>query len=160
MDLVEIVAIGRLKEVGFSLREVRHIVANCQSLLNIERPLARLKFKTDGREIFISQGDFLLEMGHRKGMTAWNEVLAPFLEELDYSDDWVTRWWPLGKHMPILIDPDYGFGFPVIAGSGVRTEIVLERLRAGELPEEIAQDFNITPIEVNRALQFELSRAA
>jgi len=58
------------------------------------------------------------------------------------------------------LDPDYAFGFPVIRNSGVRTEIILERFQAGDLHDQIAQDFNVDPIEVERALQFELSRAA
>jgi uncharacterized protein (DUF433 family) len=42
----------------------------------------------------------------------------------------------------------------------VRTEIVLERFQSGDLEDEIARDFGITPLEVQRALQFELQRAA
>ena len=33
LDLVDIAAIGRLKEVGFSLRMIREIVRNCQEIL-------------------------------------------------------------------------------------------------------------------------------
>jgi uncharacterized protein (DUF433 family) len=160
LDLVEVVAIARLKEVGFSLRSIRTIVGNCQEILGVERPLSALKFKTDGRDVFIDRGDSLLEVGLRKRMTAWNEVLAPFLEELDYRADWVERWWPLGKDRPIVVDPDYGFGLPVVAGSGVRTEIIYERMKVGDLPEQIAEDFNLTSVDVSRAIQFEASRAA
>ena len=160
LDLVEVVAISRLKEVGFSLRSIRTIVGNCQEILGVERPLSALKFKTDGRDVFVDRGEILLDVGRRKRMTAWNDVLAPFLEELDYQGDWVERWWPLGKSRPIVIDPEYGFGMPVIEGSGVRTEIIYERLRVGELPEQIADDFNVSTVEVSRAIQFEASRAA
>ncbi len=48
----------------------------------------------------------------------------------------------------------------MIADSGVRTEIILERFRAGDLNEQIAADFNVTALEVQRALQFESQRAA
>jgi uncharacterized protein (DUF433 family) len=158
VDLIEVVAIAQLKDIGFNLPAVRKIVENCQELLGVPRPLATQKFKTDGREIFVEKDGALLEVGRRKRMTAWDEVLAPFLEQLDYSDGWVERWWPLGKELPVVVDPEYGFGQPVIAGSGVRTEIVLERVRAGDLPEEIAEDFNLEPVEVHRAIQFEMSR--
>lgn len=60
----------------------------------------------------------------------------------------------------MVIDPEYGFGFPVVAKSGVRTEIILERFRAGDLKEQISADFNIEQVHVERALQFELQRAA
>jgi len=58
------------------------------------------------------------------------------------------------------MDPEYAYGLPVIVNSGVRTEIVLERFQAGDLDEQIAADFNISPLEVQRALQFEVKRAA
>lgn len=160
-DLVEIVAIGRLKEQRFSLKAIRRIVENCQELLGVSRPLTALRFKTSGREVFVDQGDVLLEVGRHKRMRAWESVLRPFLETLDYNADAVAaRWWPLGRAVPILVDPEYAFGIPVIAGSGVRTEIILERSRAGDLADEIAADFNVSNLEVQRALQFELQRAA
>ena len=161
LDLVEIAAIGRLKEVGFSLRMIREIVRNCQEILAVPRPLTTLRFKTGGREIFVDRGDVLLEVGRKKRMRAWNEVLEPFLQELDYdANQFLARWWPLGRSTPVVIDPEYGFGFPVVAKSGVRTEIILERFRAGDLNEQISADFNIEQVDVERALQFELQRAA
>lgn len=160
-DLVELAAIGRLKEVGFSLQMIREIVRNCQEILGVPRPLATLRFKTGGCEIFVDRGDVLLEVGRKKRMQAWNEVLEPFLQELDYNaNQLVARWWPLGRSTPVVIDPEYGFGFPVVAKSGVRTEIILERFRAGDLKEQISADFNIEQVHVERALQFELQRAA
>jgi len=161
VDLIEIIAIGRLKEIGFALPAIRQIVRNCQEILLIERPLATLKFKAGGREIFVERADdTLLEVGRRKGMQAWNEVLGPFLEDLDYSGELASRWWPLGHDKPIVVDPEYGYGFPVVASSGVRTEIIRERFEAGDLEAQIARDFNLDPIAVERALQFELQRAA
>lgn len=160
LDVVEIVAIGGLKEAGFSTRAIRQIVRNCQEILGVQRPLTTLKLKTGGRDVFIDQGSVLLEVGRRKRMQAWDEVLAPFLDTLDYTHEVASRWWPLGRDVPIIVDPNYGHGLPVIAGSGVRTEIIRERAEAGDLIQQIASDFNLDCTEVERALQFELKRAA
>jgi uncharacterized protein (DUF433 family) len=160
LELLEVVVIGRLKQIGFSLPEIRRIVLNIQDILDLGRPLVQARFKTDGREIFVDRGDPLLEVGRRKRMQAWTVVLGPFLEELHYSDGWADRWWPLGASVPVLIDPEFGFGRPVIEGSGVRTEIIIERVRAGDLPNEIANDFKLTELEVHRAIQYETSRQA
>ena len=160
LDVVEVVAIGGLKEAGFSTRAVRRIVQNCQEILDVPRPLTSLTFKVGGREVFVEQGDVLVEVGRRKRMQAWDEILAPFLDTLDYSQDIASRWWPMGKAAPILVDPDYGYGLPVVAGSGVRTEIIRERAEAGDLIRQIASDFNLDTTTIERALQFELQRAA
>jgi uncharacterized protein (DUF433 family) len=160
LDVVEVVAIGGLKGAGFSTRAIRQIVENCQELLGIERPLISLRFKVGGREVFVDQGDVLLEVGRRKREHAWNDILAPFLASLDYTGDVASRWWPLGRDVPIVLDPEYGHGLPVVAGSGVRTEIIRERAEAGDLIQQIASDFHLDCIDVERALQFELQRAA
>lgn len=158
VDLVELVAIARLKERGFSLSTIREIVRNCQELLGVPRPLASLRLKTGGREVFVGVSDRLLEVGRKKGMQAWSEILEPYLQDLEYTNEIASRWWPLGKKQRVVVDPDYGFGLPVVSGSGVRTEIILERFQAGDLPAEIARDFNLSTTEVERALQFELKR--
>jgi len=160
VDLIEVVAIGGLKELGLTLSEIRKIVEECQTDLGYPRPLTSLKFKTDGRETFVSVGDQLLGLRKRRGQRAWNEVLAPFLEELDYRDSYASRWWPLGRDKPIVIDPDYGFGLPVVNKSGVRTEIILERSQSGDSPEQIADDFNLRVADVKEALAYEKTRAA
>jgi uncharacterized protein (DUF433 family) len=162
VDLVEIVAIGLLKEKGFSLRRIRDIVQLCQDTLGEHHPLAMRKFKTDGRAIFLSLGDHLLDVSHwrRKGMMVWDTVLGPFLETLDYDGDLARRWWPMGRERLIVIDPEYGFGYPVIVNTGVRTEFIAERFAVGESVSEIANDFDITPAEVDDALRFELHRHA
>jgi uncharacterized protein (DUF433 family) len=160
LDLMEVVAVAGLKDLGFSIRQIRGIVENCQKLLHVERPLVSLTFKTDGREIFVPHDDSLLEVGRRRGARAWDEVLNPFLQKLDYTEKLASRWWPLGKDQPIIVDPSYGYGLPVVVNSGVRTEIIRERFGAGDSYEQIAQDFGLEPPDVERALQFEVQRAA
>jgi uncharacterized protein (DUF433 family) len=65
-----------------------------------------------------------------------------------------------GKEEPIVVDPDYGFGLPVVSGSGARTEIVAERFMAGDAREVIAYDFGLSTAEVEAALRYEMPNAA
>jgi uncharacterized protein (DUF433 family) len=161
MDLVEVVAIGRLRARGFSLKKIRQINEFCQAVLRTDRPLVTETFKTEGRDIFVMVGEgYLLNVGPQRGMQAWAEVLDPFLDTLDYEDRLARRWWPRGKDEPVVVDPDYGFGLPVVAGTGVRTEIIAERRRAGDSPEEIAYDFGVKVPQVEAALRYEMPAAA
>jgi uncharacterized protein (DUF433 family) len=160
LDLVELAAIGRLKSLDFSLAKIRTIVATCRDLLGVPHPLASEVFKVGGRDIFVQRDGALVDVLRRRGAQAWYEVLDPFLETLDYQDQLAHRWWPLGKDKPVVIDPEYAFGLPVVDGTGVRTEILFERFAAGELAEEIAQDFRLDVVQVERALQFESERRA
>ena len=160
LDLVELVAIRGLKDFGLPLGAIRQLTANCRALLQVERPLVTLRFSISGRDVFIESGSELLEVGRHRGQLAWRRVIEPYLASLDFDDVFVRRWWPLGRTSQVVVDPDFGFGLPVVAGSGVRTEIILERFRAGDLAEQIASDFNLNEESVERALQFEVSRLA
>src|SRR3990172_9304235 len=78
-DLLEVVAIGRLKVFGFSLGQVRTIVRNCQRTLEVEHPLTTLRFKIGGREIFVERAYELLEVGRRRGIQAWSDFKQAIL---------------------------------------------------------------------------------
>jgi uncharacterized protein (DUF433 family) len=114
-----------------------------------------------GRDIFVDEGfGILVNVGYEAGMQAWEVVLDDFLENVDYENELVRRWWPLGKNVKVVIDPDYGFGLPVIEGTGVRTEIIAERRRAGDSPDEIGYDFGVTADQIEDALRWEMPNAA
>jgi uncharacterized protein (DUF433 family) len=161
-DLVGIKAIAGLKRLSFSTQTIRKVVQYCQDELGVAYPLATETFKTDRRRIYIEAGDGrLLEvLGGQRGAQAWDAILDPFLDKLDYQNDFARRWWPLGKDDLVVIDPAYGFGAPIIVYSGVRTELVAERADVGDKPEVIAYDFNLTREQVDSALRFESQLAA
>lgn len=156
LDLVEVVVVGKLRGKGFSLRRVRQINEYCRLALQAERPLVTEKFRTDGGDVFVmASHGYLLNVLHGAGMQAWEEVLDPFLDTLDYEDELARRWWPVGRGEPVVVDPEYGFGLPVVDGSSVRTEIIAERHAAGDDPDDIAYDFGVSPNKVEAALRFE-----
>lgn len=160
-DLVEVAAIHGLRGLGFSLPQIRDIVDGCQQIFESERPLLSHRFRVDGRDAFV-QGDdgVLVSVLRGKRRAAWDDVLDPFLASVDYRDGWAHRWWPGGRPGRVVIDPDFGFGLPVVAGTGVRTEILVERTQAGESVDDIAADFGVSAEAVRDALQFERSLAA
>lgn len=149
---IEVIVAGRLRERGLSLKRIRQINEFCQLMLRTDRPLVTETFKISGRDVFVmASNGYLLDVLHQAGMQAWDEVLDPFLDTVEYEDELARRWWPLGKEYKVVVDPDYGFGLPVVAGSGIRTEIIAERYRAGDTVEEITYDFGITVAQIEDA---------
>ena len=59
----------------------------------------------------------------------------------------------------MVVDPRRAFGKPVIAGTATPTETLAGLIRAGESPEQVAEDFRLTTKQVEDAWQFE-KRAA
>lgn len=157
LDLIEVVAIGKFKEKGFSLATVRRLVDVCQTFLGVPRPLTSLVFKSEGYRVFIEAAGELVEVLRTPGQAAWKQILEPFLENLDYRQDRVATWWPQGRALGIFVDPAWGFGRPVVAGRGIRTDILLEHWEAGESIAEIAADYELMTGDVEAALRFEMS---
>ena len=156
VDLVEVIVIGGLRKKGFSLRTIRKMNEFCQLLLQKTRPLVTETFKVSGRDIFVlASHGHLVNVSSQRGMQAWDEVLDLFLETVDYENELARRWWPMGREYPVVVDPEYGFGLPVVSGSGVRTEILAERARAGDADEEISYDFGLDASQVEAALRYE-----
>jgi uncharacterized protein (DUF433 family) len=161
VDLMEVAAVSKLRQKRFSFKRIRQINAYCRLYLKEPRPLVTQKFKVAGRDIFLDDDfDVLVDVGREAGMLAWREVLEPFLEDVEYENELARRWWPLGKERMVVVDPDYGFGLPVIEGTGVRTEIIAERHRAGDSIDEIAYDFDVTPEQIKDALWWEMPKKA
>lgn len=159
-DLIEVAAIGRLRAAGWPYKAIHTAIESCGRMSGLYRPLVSEQFLTDGRGFFTARHEALDEVGigPRKCEAAWFDVLVPFLKTIAYEHQYARRWWPIGRDRLVVVDPDYGFGLPVIQGSGVRTEIVFEQVQALESQESIAYSFNITLEEVEHAIQFEASR--
>ena len=160
-DLIEVAAIRGLRNLGFSLPQIREIVAGCEGIFRSARPLLSHRFRVDGRDAFV-QGDdgALVSVLRGKRQKAWDDVLQPFLETVDYQDGWANRWWPGGRSTEVVIDPRFGYGLPVVQGTGVRTEILIERSDVGDSLEQIAADFGVSIDSVRTAIQFERALAA
>lgn len=58
VDLMEVAAIGRLRDKGFSLKRIRQINAYCRIYLQTPRPLVTERFRVTGQDIFVDDEDF------------------------------------------------------------------------------------------------------
>ena len=60
----------------------------------------------------------------------------------------------------VVIDPALSAGRPVIAGTGLATEVIAERYKAGEAVGELAKDYERREAEIEEAIRCELKAAA
>lgn len=60
----------------------------------------------------------------------------------------------------VFIDPRYGFGRPVLDGRGIRTEVIVERFRAGEPIESLAADYALGTDVIVEIIRSQLPLAA
>jgi len=128
-------------------------------------PLADHKFETDGVNLFISHyGDFIsVSQG---GQLAVRDLLKAHLRRIDRDDKgFPLRLYPFTRvdetEQPknIVIDPFISFGKAVITGTGISTNIVAERFKAGESADELASDYCCAREKIEEAIRCELSLA-
>jgi uncharacterized protein (DUF433 family) len=108
-------------------------------------PFALEGLLIDGRRLLKELGDeTLLELGSG-GQTAFEKVIAPFCERLDFDQTTklASRFYPEGAEAGVVIDPQHAFGRPIVNGTNITTEALACLIRGGEKIEDVAQDFRL-----------------
>ena len=161
LNLIEAHFIVCYRRSGVSLGAVQAAVEYARRELRDEHPLRARRFQTDGQGLFHrvqeERGFSGLVTFSASGQLAWPELVEEFLQSIEYDDaQRPSRWWPLGRPKPIIVDPRFAFGYPVVLDKHVRTDILAERFEAGEDFDEIAVDFRIQKAQVEEAVRYEL----
>ena len=76
------------------------------------------------------------------------------LGQLDYEQDFASRWCPFGKEGGLALDPQRAGGQPAIKGRRLRVVDIRDYFVGGESVESLARDFDITCNDVEAALRF------
>ena len=175
-NLVECYVLDILRRVeGISMPKVRFSVETLRALqdarhiLHSDHPLADHDLKVDTKlktlYIYDLQGSIVnLTTGGQIEVPQWVE---PFLRRVVRDKDGVARsFHPLLRRSDapenmvndpeyVLVDPRISFGKPVVAGTGISTEVIAGRLRAGDPEEELVSEYGRTLAEIRAAAQFE-----
>jgi uncharacterized protein (DUF433 family) len=114
--------------------------------------------RTAAGKLFIERFGELVDLSH-SGQLALTEIFMGHLQRIDRSIAGLPlRLFPvisslgLDSQKIVAIDPTVSFGRPFIAGKGVRTATIVERLDARETPEAVAADYNLDDSEINAAI--------
>lgn len=157
-DLVDAHIAGHLRESGVSLQTIRQVYNHLKSDFATEHPFCRREMRTDGKNVFLrgldSQGrEEILEALTKQRV--FPDIIRPFLKRLDYSA--VTKLaerWHIAEG--VLLDPQIGFGKPVIESDGIATEILASAYYAnGDDANLVASWYDIDPRKVLQAVEFE-----
>jgi uncharacterized protein (DUF433 family) len=168
LNLVEahvLTAIRRQHHVP--LPKVRQALSYVSKKLNIQRPLAESEFQTDGMDLFLDKLGSLINVT-QAGQTEMAEIIRDHLKRIDRDAKGVpvrlflfTRKDDLGDQpSPVVIDPRIAFGRPVLAGRSVPTAVLADRFKAGDTLNQLAEDYETSPQEIEEALRCELERKA
>ncbi|MCK9248126.1 MAG: DUF433 domain-containing protein [Solirubrobacteraceae bacterium] len=171
-EFVETRLLAEYRDAGVPMVRMRPAIEQLRKELGVRYPLASARTWLDvhGREL-VRQVQDEVELDRklslvvvRTGQTVaeWSDQVESFRRSIEWSGDGpqaeplVIR--PVHDIEDVRIDPTRGFGEPVVRG--VRTEIIVELVRAGESTATIAELYDLPPAQVEAAVRYELLRNA
>lgn len=162
-DLIELQFVQLFRKHGVSMAVIRAAAARAAQMFETDHPFNVHRFQTDGRRIFAEIDPSRIEEVPRErivqDMTLGQTVIGPiaqiYFRKLDYDNDKVSRWWPIGKDSRVVLDPERNFGKPTDAASSVPLHPLYRMVRTGESIEAVAHWYDVDVEAVEAALQFE-----
>ena len=163
LQMIEIMVAGRFRKSTLgkspSFKKVRDAHMNARELWDMEYPFAHMKLEALGGHIvhFLKEGGSVATHQAVDDPGQWTLpglLRRQTVDQIEYDDELAARWFPVGKTVPIVVDPKLSTGLPVIEGRGVTVQAIRKRFKAGLRIDFIAKDFKMDPSLVETALQY------
>jgi uncharacterized protein (DUF433 family) len=165
-NLIEAHVLRSLRtEHGVSVKALRKALDYAQQKLGIDRLLLRSELRAEAGRIFLDRYGELIELS-ASGQLAMRKLLEEHLKRVDWDETkFPVRLYPfvsgsaLIEDRPIAIDPRIAFGRPVVVRKSISTAAIAERIDAGESAEDLANDYDLPPAEIEQAVVYERAAA-
>lgn len=165
-DLVELRFIREFIQHGVPLKVIRRCLTTASELFGVSHPMSLPRFRTDGRTIYAEamheemQENSLVDLRNRQSV--FKDIIKPSLYDgLEYDEQkrHASRWYPVGRRSPIVIDPARQFGAPIIEATGTPTYTLYQSyLAEGADAKALAitsRVFDVQAKSVAAAIRFE-----
>ena len=147
-------------------RAIDYLRENTQDESDQLHPLISKQLQTDGLDLFIEQYGRLVNISSA-GQLAMRVIIEAALRRIERDRRGIPiKLYPFTRSnindapAMVVIDPSLSAGRPVITGTGLATEIIAERYKAGETVAELAEDYDREEAEIEEAIRCELRVAA
>ena len=167
-ELHVLAAVRREHEVKMpSIRKaILYLAGHAKGTMDKRHPLISHELETDGLDLFIEQYGQLINIS-QAGQIAMRQIISAALHRIDRDPAGVpVKLYPFTRSdiedtpAIIVIDPRLSAGRPVIAGTGLATQLIAERYKAGESITDLAYDYEREHAEIEEAIRCELHAAA
>ncbi len=167
-ELHVLAAIRRTHEVKMpSIRKaIQYLAAHARRAADKRHPLIGRELETDGLDLFTQQYGQLINIS-RSGQTAMREIINSALRRIERDPRGIpVKLYPFTRttidDAPalVVIDPRLSAGRPVIAGTGLATQLIAERYKAGESVSDLARDYERDNAEIEEAIRCEIQAVA
>ena len=171
LNLVELHVVAAIRRAhAVPMHKVRSAIQYLKQRARSEKdkkhPLISNGLETDGLNLFIQEYGDLVNISS-DGQLAMRQIMRAALQRIEWDASGVpiklypfTRSDPTSAPRMVVIDPELSGGRPVISGTGLATEIIAERYKAGDSVHELAKDYGRKEEEIEEAVRCELQAAA
>ncbi|MFC6091864.1 DUF433 domain-containing protein [Saccharothrix lopnurensis] len=149
--VVEAYVLRSLRDLGLGKRKIREAAAAVRGEFGTDYGLATKQIATDGIDIFLHYADGdLARLGDRQRPI--REVLGGYLRHITWEgdDDFPSslrlRQYP--DIAPVVIDPRFGWGAPIIQQNRVPVDAVVKMWLAGDSLRDVAYEYDLEPDQV------------
>lgn len=161
--VAEAYVLRSLRNMGLRMSQIREAAEAVRKAFDTPYGLVSRRIATDGVDIFVEHGLGDLRRA-RDGQTPIREVVDDYLRYLswDGGDDFPSslRLRQYGDAVPVVIDPRFGHGLPVVSANRVPVKAVVDLWEAGESVEDIAYEYDMEPSDVEELCQAVVHLAA
>ena len=157
LQLIEIVVAAKFRKAEHApFKKVRQAYDNARNLYNLDYPFASMELKAIGGHIvhiMRVSGASLQAIDQPEQFTI-PDLVQETIGQLEYEYELASRWYPVGKNIPIVVDPRISAGLPVIKGRGITVEAIQKRFQARQKMEFIERDLELEHDVVEEAIRF------
>ena len=162
-QLLTLLLVKVFKDKGLGLPTIKRAAARAQEVFGTPNPFVTKRFRSDGNSVFIdleAKGRERELINVLSDQREFREIVEPSLfRDLVFVGDEAGEWWPLGRDHTVVLAPARQFGAPIIAGKGIRTDVLAQAVAAegggDEGVKSVADWYDLTPAQVRDAVQFE-----
>lgn len=149
------------KEHVVPVKALRSALAYAEKTLGIDRLLLRPELRAHAGKVFLERYGELIELS-ASGQLAMRRLFEEHLNRIEWgSSKFPVRLYPFvsaaspSEARLIVIDPSIAFGRPVVVPKSIATSTIAERIDAGESVQDLAEDYDLGPSEVEQAILYE-----
>jgi len=144
------------KAEGTKYEVVKRAYENAQELYSLDYPFASVRLRSIGGHIIhmIREGRSYQAIDTPEQYTLPDLVIEK-VEELEFELELASKWYPVGKNIPIVVDPYVYSGVPIIEGRSITVENIEKRFYSGKQKWEfIASDLDLNINVVEEVIRF------
>lgn len=152
------------KEHRLPLQRIRRAIEHYGERHGIEHLLLDPRLETDGYSLLLHNNAGYEDLT-QFGQLAMGSVVSRYMrrierkpKQLDFFPFVLSHRDGDDEPRSVLISPAVAFGQPVLAGTGVTTEVIAGRFMARDPLTELAEEYGVAPAWIEEAIRWESSK--